>query len=121
MLKYCLVLVASILLVQGAIAQQSQPNRQDWLLCQAGAVERCDHILMSQIDPETRMLVEADRQYARERISALVRALMTTCDTRSYVRACDRALSFNLTMSDRQEVLNLRRSVVQRGLIPVGR
>ena len=67
------------------------------------------------------MLVEADRQFARDRVSAYIRLLLSACDARSNVRACDRALSYNLSSSERQEALNLRRSVVQRGVIRVNR
>ena len=35
--------------------------------------------------------------------------------------ACDRALSYNLSASERQEVLALRKSVIERGVIRVNR
>jgi len=117
-------LLTILLLVPNAIAaDRAGPpaNRQLWLLCQAGHVEQCDRMLRSQIDEETRMLVEADRQFARDRVSAYIRLLLSACDARSNVRACDRALSYNLSSSERQEALNLRRSVVQRGVIRVNR
>ena len=78
-------------------------------------------MLRSQLDEETRMLVEADRQFARDKVSAYIRLLLSACDARSNVRACDRALTYNLTSAERQEALNLRRSVVQRGVIRVSR
>jgi hypothetical protein len=117
-------LLSTFLLALSAIAEDrpSPPtNRQVWLLCQAGHVEQCERMLRSQLDDETRMLVEADRQFARDKVSAYVRLLLSTCDARSNVRACDRALTYNLSSSERQEALNLRRSVVQRGVIRVDR
>jgi hypothetical protein len=119
-----MALLSIFLLAPSAIAEDraSPPaNRQVWLLCQAGQVEQCERMLRSQLDDETRMLVEADRQFARDKVSAHVRLLLSTCDARSSVRACDRALAYNLSSSERQEVLNLRRSVVQRGVIRVNR
>ena len=96
-------------------------NRQTWLLCQAGHVEQCERMLRLQLDDDTRMLVEADRQLAKDKVSAYVRLLLDACDARSNVRACDRALSYGLSPSERQEVLNMRRSVIQRGVIRVNR
>ena len=119
-----MALLSIFLLAPSAIAEDraSPPaNRQVWLLCQAGHVEQCERMLRSQLDDETRMLVEADRQFARDKVSAHVRLLLSACDARSSVRACDRALAYNLSSSERQEVLNLRRSVVQRGVIRVNR
>ena len=116
-------LLSFFLLAPSALAEEaSRPtNRQAWLLCQGGHVEQCDRMLRSQLDEETRMLVEADRQFARDNVSAYIRLLLSACDARSNVRACDRALTYNLTSAERQEALNLRRSVVQRGVIRVNR
>ena len=110
-------------LVQGAAAEDNarQAIRQNWLLCQAGHIEMCERILRSQLDDETRMLVEADRQFAREKIAAHVRGLLSVCETRSSVRACDRALLYSLTPAERQQALATRKSVTDRGLIRVNR
>jgi hypothetical protein len=119
-----MVLLSAFLLAPSALADDSASrpvNRQAWQLCQAGHLEQCERILRSQIDDETRMLVEADRQFARDKVSAHVRLLLSACDARSSVRACDRALSYNLSASERQEVLTVRRSVIQRGVIRVNR
>ena len=96
-------------------------NRQAWQLCQAGYLDQCERTLRSQIDDETRILVEADREFARDKVSAHIRLLLSACDARSNVRACDRALSYNLSASERQEVLTMRKSVIQRGVIRVNR
>ena len=101
--------------------QDSQAIRQDWHLCQWGDVERCNRLLRLQLDDETRALVEADLQQARERLSAQVRALLQVCNERDNVRACDPALRYNLPAADRREILEVRRTVVERTSQRVGR
>ena len=88
---------------------------RDWLLCQAGYVSRCDHLLRSPLDEQTRMLVRVDHQFARERVAAHVNLLAGICDGQSNVKACDRALSYNLSDSERKRVVDIRHSVLQRG------
>jgi len=119
-----LVLLSAFVLVPSTLADDSAnrlANRKTWVLCQAGHVEQCERMLRLQLDDETRMLVEADRQFAKDKVTAYVRLLLNACDGRSNVRACDRALSYGLSTSERQEVLNMRRSVIQRGVIRVNR
>ena len=119
-----LALLTVFVLVPSTLANASAShlaNRQTWLLCQAGHVTQCDRMLQSQLDDETRMLVEADRQFAKDKVSAYVRLLLEACDARSNVRACDRALSYSLSASERQGVLSMRRSVIERGFIRVNR
>ena len=88
---------------------------RDWLLCQAGHVSRCDHLLRAPLDEQTRMLVRVDHQFARERVAAHVNVLVGICDAQSNVKACDRALTYHLSDDERQRVLHMRHSVVQRG------
>ena len=117
-------LLSVLLLAPYALADDSASppvNRQAWQLCQAGHLAQCERTLRSGVDDETRMLVEADRQFARDKISAHARLLLSACDARSNVRACDRALSYSLSASERQEVLTLRKAVVQRAVIRVNR
>jgi hypothetical protein len=94
--------------------QDSQAIRQDWHLCQWGDVERCNRLLRLQFDDETRALVEADLQQVRERLSTQVRALLQVYNERDNVRACDRALRYNLPAADRREILEVRKAVVHR-------
>ena len=94
--------------------QESQAIRRDWLLCQSGDVERCNRLLRLPLDDETRVLVEADLQQARDRLSAQVRTLLQVCNDTGNVRACDRALRYNLPAADRREILELRKAVVDR-------
>ena len=87
---------------------------RDWLLCQAGHVSRCDHLLRMPLDEHTRMLVRVDHQFARERVAAHVNLLAGTCDTQSYVKACDRALTYSLSDAERKRIWDIRHSVLQR-------
>ena len=123
MRKVLIAALGALCMVQSVAAEEDarQAIRQNWLLCQAGHIEMCERILRSQLDDETRMLVEADRQFAREKIAAHVRGLLTVCETRSSVRACDRALSYSLTPAERHQALTTRKSVTDRGLIRVSR
>ncbi len=124
MRRVLLALLSVFLLIPSTLADDSAirlANRQTWLLCQAGHVEQCERMLRLQLDDETRALVESDRQFARDKVSAYVRLLLDACDARSNVRACDRALSYNLSASERQEVLSIRRSVIQHSVIWVSR
>jgi hypothetical protein len=89
---------------------------RDWLLCQAGHASRCDHLLRAPLDEHTRMLVRVDHQFARERVAAHVNVLVGICDAQSNVKACDRALTYHLSDAERQRVLDIRHSIVQRGL-----
>ena len=88
--------------------------KRDWLMCQSGDVDRCNRILRLPLDEEMRTLVEVDLQQARDRISAHLRILLQVCNERGNVRACDRALRYNLPAADRVEILALRRAVVHR-------
>jgi len=119
MRRFLLTLVGAVLLCPTAVA--NDPVKQDWLLCQAGHVERCNRILRAPIDDETRMLVEVDRQFAIEKVSAYARVLLQACNKRSNIRACDRALSYNLSATERLEVLTTRKAILDRGLGPVKR
>ena len=110
-----LLLIALLLIPQKANAEDT--NRRDWLLCQAGHVERCEQLLRTSLDDEMRMLVEIDRRIAMEKAAAYARLFMHECDRRSNVRACDRALTYNLSAADRQAFVNMRNAVMQRGVV----
>ena len=100
-----------------ALAQttmDSQLNRQHWDLCQSGDVEKCSRLLRLPLDSETRALVEADLEQARERQRVQVRALLQACSERVNVRACDRALRYNLSEPERREILDVRKAVIFR-------
>jgi hypothetical protein len=110
-------LVAPFLLAASAIAQtksQDDVMRQDWLLCQAGDIERCNRVLKLPLDDEIRALVEVDLRQARDRQNAQVRVLLDLCRDRSEVRACDRALRYNLAETERAEILEIRKAVIHR-------
>ena len=68
-----------------------------------------------------RMLVEIDRRIAMEKAAAYARLFMHECDRRSNVRACDRALTYNLSAQDRQDAVNMRNAVMQRNVIRVSK
>jgi len=93
---------------------QDQSFRQEWLLCQSGDVQRCKRLLKLPLDDETRVLVEADLQQAQERLHAQVQALLQLCNQKDNVRACDRALRYDLPATDRNEILGVRKTVIQR-------
>jgi len=63
-------LLALSFTIAPAVAQtntlDSQAIKPDWLLCQSGDIERCNRLLRLPLDEETRVLVEADLQQARE-------------------------------------------------------
>jgi hypothetical protein len=111
--SFCLSIFAFVA-VAAAGDGASSINR-DWLLCQAGYVNRCDQLLRSSIDDNTRMLVRVDQQFARERINAHVNLLLGICEAQSKVKACDRALSYDLTSAQRKHILDTRHLVVRRG------
>jgi hypothetical protein len=94
--------------------QESQAIRRDWLLCQSGDVERCNRLLRLPLDDGTRVLVEVDLHQNRDRLGAQVRTLLQVCNDSGNVRACDRALRYNLPAADRREILELRKAVVNR-------
>ena len=114
-----LSIIAILLVPHDAYADD--PSRRDWLLCQAGHVERCEQLLRTSLDDEMRMLVEIDRRIAMEKSAAYARLFMHECDRRSNVRACDRALTYNLSAQDRQEAVNMRNAVMQRNVIRVSK
>jgi hypothetical protein len=114
-----LLALALFLLVANSQANaEPQPlneaMRRDWRLCQAGELSSCNRLLRHPLDEHTRTLIEVDREQAQERRIAYVRMLVDVCHRRTNVRACDRALQFNLTASERTEVLELRKAVAQR-------
>jgi hypothetical protein len=99
----------------------SQAIRPDWQLCQSGDFDRCDRLLKLPLDDETRALVQVDFQQAREILIAQVHALLQVCKDSTNLRACDRALRYNLPLPDRAEVLQLRKAVADRASQRTGR
>ena len=113
----------SLSLIRMPAQAQTQNERiaRDWLACQSGEVEMCNHLLRLPLKEETRALVEADLQQAKDRLSAQVRTLVQLCNERGNVRACDRALRFNLPAADRREIWEVRKAVVHRTSQRTGR
>jgi hypothetical protein len=62
------------------------------------------------------MLVRVGQQFARERIKAHVSLLLGICEAQSSIKACDRALSYDLTSAERKHVMDTHHAVVRRGL-----
>ena len=116
---FFLSMIALLLVPQRVYADDA--SRRDWLLCQAGHVERCEQLLRTSLDDEMRMLVEIDRRIAMEKAAAYARLFMHECDRRSNVRACDRALTYNLSAKDRQDAVNMRNTVMQRRVVRVSK
>ena len=119
-----LVLILLPFTIAPATAQtqaRDEGFRQEWLLCQSGDVDRCIRLLRRPLDGETRVLIEADLEQARERVSVQVRTLLHLCKSRGNVSACDRALRYSLPPTDRSEILEIRKSVVHRASQRAGR
>lgn len=86
--------------------------RKTWALCQGGDLASCNHLLRLPIDDETRALVEIDRQQAIDRRLAYARMLASLCARRMNIRACDRALLYELPAAHRAEILAVRKAVM---------
>jgi hypothetical protein len=116
-------------LIEPAVAQTNTRNAEaikpDWLLCQSGDIDRCNRLLRLPLDNETRALVNAGLQQARDIQRGQIRALLQLCKEKSNIRACDRALRYNVSAADREEILEVRKHVIHgrrlvTGSIPVG-
>lgn len=117
MIGVIVLVFLGLLTAASAHAQLAQTDRQSiarpWLHCQQGDLHTCNRLLNLPLDNETRALIEVDREQIRERIHVQVRALLQICAGKKNIRACDRALRYSLTASQRNEILQVRK-VVQR-------
>jgi hypothetical protein len=115
----CIGLLSFSFMIAPAAAQteaalDSQAIKQERLLCRSGDLERCNRLLKLPLDDATRSLVQVDLQQARDRLNAQIRVLLQICKEHSNVRACDRALHYNLPDADRAKILELRKAIVDR-------
>jgi hypothetical protein len=107
-----LALLFTILVTPAHSQTSTEPMRRTWALCQGGDLASCNSVLHLNIDDETRVLVEIDRQQAIDRRIAYAQMLASLCVRRTNTRACDRALLYDLPAAHRAEIVVVRKAVM---------